>query len=767
MGGGEQAFVARAFETNWISTVGPNLESFEQAMDSRLGVHSVALSSGTAAIHLGLRVLGVQPGDEVFCPTLTFVGTCNPIRYLGAEPAFLDSERDTWNLDPNVLEEALRARAGEGKLPRAVIVVHLYGQCADMDSIRELCARYDVPILEDAAQALGATYKGRPAGTMGDVGVLSFNGNKIITTAGGGMLVSANQEWVEKARFWSQQARDPGLAYAHSELGYNYRLSNVLAGIGRGQVEVLDLRIEQRRGIAFLYRDAFADLPGIGLMPQSRHGLHTNWLSCFLIDESRFGCSRDELMRKLDAAAIESRPVWKPMHLQPLYANCARFGGLVAEDLFQKGICLPSSSSLSLPDQLRVINAVRSAADASELQTSDLATAPLYPSRTAPSSDSKVDCIAGTFGGDLLRRTPLSLDEEPLRQSLRGRVVLVTGAAGSIGSELCRQIAHFHPAAIVGFDIAESPLFELELQMRKDYPEIPFYAEIGTIQNSKRLQELFLCHRPQIVYHAAAYKHVPMMENHPIEAVENNVFGTCRLVSAAAEHQVTDFVLISSDKAVRPTSVMGVTKRIAELVLLAAQRGSTKFVSVRFGNVLESTGSVVPIFRRQIAGGGPVTVTDPAMERFFMTLPEAGELVLQAGAIGKPGQICVLDMGRPVKIVELAERMIVDAGYTPHRDMPIVFTGSRPGEKLFEELSSFLEDSASTSHDRIRALVPRQLDREQLMIQIERLRVKSETTDTAGLLDVLKEMVPEYSPSKELVEAAAGELTRGFGLPSR
>ena len=361
MGGTEQSYVREAFDTNWLSTVGANLSAFEQDFETRLGLPAVALGSGTAAIHLGLRLLGVGPGDEVFCPTLTFVASCNPVRYLGAEPVFLDSDLTTWNLDPNILEDALRKRAQQNKLPRSVIVVHLYGQCADMGPILAICRRHGVPVLEDAAEALGATYRNNPAGTLGDVGTFSFNGNKMITTTGGGMLVSPNPAWVEKARFWSQQARDPGIAYEHSEIGYNYRMSNVLAGIGRGQLEVLDLRVRQRRAIAFRYRDAFADLPGISLMPQAPYGLHTNWLSCFLIREKQFGCSRDELIGILAAANVESRPVWKPVHLQPLFAGCARYGGDVAEDLFQRGICLPSSSSLSLEDQFHVINQVRAA----------------------------------------------------------------------------------------------------------------------------------------------------------------------------------------------------------------------------------------------------------------------------------------------------------------------------------------------------------------------------------------------------------------------
>jgi pyridoxal phosphate-dependent aminotransferase EpsN len=362
MGGTERLYALEAFESNWLSTVGPNLSAFEEQFTARLGLPAVALSSGTAAIHLGLRLLGVGPTDEVICPTLTFAATCNPVRYLGGEPMFLDSNYETWNLDPEILRDTLRERASIGRRPKAVIVVHLFGQCADMDPILEVCAQYDVPVLEDAAEALGANYKGRPAGTMGAIGAFSFNGNKIITTTGGGMLVSSNRAWVEKARFWSQQARDPGICYEHSELGYNYRMSNVLAGIGRGQLEVLDLRVQQRRAIAFRYRDALADVPGIEFMPQAPYGLHTNWLSCFLLEEKKFGCARDALIRFLDDANIESRPIWKPMHLQPLYAGCECRGGAVASDLFRRGICLPSSSCLSLEQQLYVINRIRAAA---------------------------------------------------------------------------------------------------------------------------------------------------------------------------------------------------------------------------------------------------------------------------------------------------------------------------------------------------------------------------------------------------------------------
>lgn len=359
MGEREQGYVADAFRSNWMSTVGPNLDAFEAEFSARIGLPCVALGSGTAAIHLALRLLGVGPGDEVIVPTLTFIASVNPIRWLGGEPVLIDSERESWNLDPQRLEDHLAERAATGRaMPRAVMPVHLYGQTADMDAILEVCGRYEVPVLEDAAEAVGSSYKGRPAGSLSPVAAFSFNGNKIITTTGGGMLAARDPAWVEKARFWSQQARDPGVAYEHSESGYNYRLSNVLAGIGRGQLEVLDARVARRREVAFRYRDAFADHPGISLMPQAPWGLHTNWLSVFLL-APECGVSRDALIEALAAENIESRPVWKPMHLQPVFAGVEVLGGEVASDLFTRGICLPSSSNMTDEEQARVIDTVR------------------------------------------------------------------------------------------------------------------------------------------------------------------------------------------------------------------------------------------------------------------------------------------------------------------------------------------------------------------------------------------------------------------------
>jgi FlaA1/EpsC-like NDP-sugar epimerase len=437
------------------------------------------------------------------------------------------------------------------------------------------------------------------------------------------------------------------------------------------------------------------------------------------------------------------------MHLQPPYAGCERHGGSVAEDFFRRGICLPSSSSLTLDDQLYVINVIRDAAGASAWEWA-------HDAKSQPAQISMAT---------ILERTRACPEDDSVRRSVYGRVVLVTGAAGSIGSELCRQVAQFEPAAIVGFDIAESPLFELELQMREAFPATPFHAEIGNIQNPVRVDEVMNRHKPAVIYHAAAYKHVPLMESHPFEAVENNVFGTCHLALAALAHDVENFVLISSDKAVRPMSVMGVSKRIAEMVLLGMQKGATKFVAVRFGNVIDSTGSVIPIFRRQIAQGGPLTVTDPEMRRFFMTLPEAGQLVLQAAAIGEPGQICVHDMGRPVRIVDLATEMIRQAGYTPGEDIAIEFTGRRPGEKLHEELASFLEGTVCTRYENIRVLDTPAIDHQQLDRRMGILRSVCNFRDLEGLVQALKGIVPDYSPSDELLRHVEAQGS-AHGLPA-
>lgn len=357
---------------------------------------------------------------------------------------------------------------------------------------------------------------------------------------------------------------------------------------------------------------------------------------------------------------------------------------------------------------------------------------------------------------DLLERTPIHLEESLIRTAIEGKMVLVTGAAGSIGSELCRQIARYRPNGIIGFDISESPLFEIDLEMQTRFREVPFYPEVGNIQNRARLEEVLRQYRPRILYHAAAYKHVPMMETHIFEAIENNIFGTYNLVVAAAQHGVEEFVMLSTDKAVHPTSVMGVTKRVAELLLQFLQNGATRYMMVRFGNVLGSKGSVIPIFKKQISEGGPVRVTHPDMRRYFMTIPEACQLVLQASAIGEGGQICVLDMGQPVKIADLAKNLILLSGMRPDEDIKIEYSGIRPGEKLYEELSSLMEDTVPSNHEKVRIFVGRSMADVELLSWLRNLQSICRSRDIGRLLIALKEIVPDYNPSVEFIERAVG-----------
>jgi len=359
MGGEEIEFVRKAFDSNYIAPLGPQVDAFEREFCEKIGArHSVALTSGTAALHLALQVAGVSPGDDVLTSTLTFIGSAGPITYLGARPVFVDCDRATWNMDADLLVSELGKRADRGRLPKAVVLVHLYGQCADIDPILEACNSYGVTLIEDAAEALGATYQGRYAGTFGKIGIYSFNGNKIITTSGGGMLVSEDNGLIEKAKFLSQQARDPAPHYEHSQIGYNYRMSNILAAIGRGQLRVLNQRIEAKRNIFAYYQEALGDLSGVEFMPGVNYGRCTRWLTCLTIDPAKFGVDRETVRLALESENIEARPVWKPMHLQPVFKSFSRIGGNVAEDLFNKGLCLPSGTAMTKKDLDRVVKII-------------------------------------------------------------------------------------------------------------------------------------------------------------------------------------------------------------------------------------------------------------------------------------------------------------------------------------------------------------------------------------------------------------------------
>ncbi len=362
MAGTEEGLVAEAFASNWIAPLGPQVDAFEREFADAVGApHAVALSSGTAALHLALQLCGVGAGDEVLVSTLTFAASVNPIAYLGGRPVFVDSERRSWNMDPALLEEAVEARVRAGRAPKAVVLVHLYGQSADVDPIAAVCRRHGIALVEDAAEALGATYHGRAPGTFGEAGIFSFNGNKIITTSGGGMLVSGSGALAAHARKLATQARDPAPHYEHSEVGYNYRLSNVLAAIGRGQLAVLEDRVAARRANFDYYQRALGGLPGVQLQPEAPWGRHSRWLTCLTLDAEAFGADREEVRLALEAENIEARPLWKPMHLQPVFAGLPCHGGDVAHDLFRRGLCLPSGSALTEADLARVVRTVRRA----------------------------------------------------------------------------------------------------------------------------------------------------------------------------------------------------------------------------------------------------------------------------------------------------------------------------------------------------------------------------------------------------------------------
>lgn len=357
MGHAEKGFVEEAFTANWIAPLGPNVDGFERDLCeyNKIG-HAAALSSGTAAIHLALIIFGVQKDDIVICQSFTFSASANPILYLGATPVFIDSEADTWNMDPFYLEEAIKKYVSLGKKPKAIIPVHLYGMPANLDAIIAIAKQYEIPVIEDAAEALGSTWHGKACGSFGDFGVLSFNGNKIITTSGGGALLSENGDWIKQARFLATQARDAAPHYQHSQVGYNYRMSNVLAGIGRGQMLVLNERISKRRANYAFYEQALEGIPGISFQPELSGSFSNRWLTSILVDpEKTNGITREDIRLHLKKDNIESRPLWKPMHLQPVFAQSPYFGERVSENLFEQGLCLPSGSNLLKVDLERVI----------------------------------------------------------------------------------------------------------------------------------------------------------------------------------------------------------------------------------------------------------------------------------------------------------------------------------------------------------------------------------------------------------------------------
>jgi len=360
MGGQELEFVKEAFESNYIAPLGPHVDMFEREFSEIVGIpHAAAVSSGTSALHLALRLLGVGPGEDVIAPSFTFIGGVSPVIFQGAKLSFIDSDRESWNMDPDLLAEELSFRNKQGKLPKSVITADILGQSADLDRILDVCNQYHIPVVSDSAEALGATYKGRHAGKGSGFVVYSFNGNKIITTSGGGMLASDDGDLIKKARFLSQQARDPAPHYEHTQIGYNYRMSNIVAAIGRGQLRVLNERVEKKRWIFDYYRKALTDIAGIEFMPEASYGRATRWLTVILITPDDFGFDREAVRQALEKENIESRPVWKPMHMQPVFRECYMRGGSVCEDLFNRGLCLPSGTAMTEQDLSRIVGTIR------------------------------------------------------------------------------------------------------------------------------------------------------------------------------------------------------------------------------------------------------------------------------------------------------------------------------------------------------------------------------------------------------------------------
>lgn len=991
----ERQYLLDAFDSNWISPLGPHVDAFEREFAANVQMPAaVALSSGTAALHLAMKALGIKHGDSVLVSTLTFAATANPVTYLGATPVFIDANPDTWTMDPELLAEEIQARVKRGRKPAAVITVDLYGQSCDYDPIIRECDRHGIPVIADAAEAVGTFYKGRPAGNFGACAAFSFNSNKIITTGGGGMLVSTDRVLADRVRYLSTQARDPVPHYQHAEVGFNYRMSNLLAAIGRGQLADLSRKVARRREINQRYREAFGSREGVSFMPEASYGKSNCWLTAVLIDPSIASVSREDVRRHLESLSIESRPVWKPMHLQPAFAHCEHRGGDVSESLFERGLCLPSGSSLTDSELGRVIDAVSDLFErrwfvqkpgASSIDHDEIAVpsvAPVLPAppkhvvaqpaalvsikrlvlRTHrfwaialqlgamafsnyaamllrfdgappswamaafwetvtwlvalralvfiplglyqglwrytslydlerlmlgiiassvlfgayvlsplgpvgyPRSTILIDAILLTlllsglrmarrfytdartgrtgartrvliYGGgsagemvaremrmehalgytpvgfvdddpnmlgrrihgikvlgsrqdlsrivaehrptevliampsidpaelnkivrtlqplgvaiktlphlrhiisgkevttqvrglaieDLITRVPNNLDPNLLRAFIEGQSVLVTGAGGSVGAELCRQIARLGPARLVALDRHETSLKEIVEHVQGRSARVEVRGILADVADREAMADAFAKARPSIVFHAAGYAHGSLIEDNPFEAIRNNVQGTRVVAETACRAGVDRVFLMSTFKAANPSGILGVTKRLAELTLLA-HSGShdTSLSCIRFGNVLGSNGSVVPRFVSQIHSGGPVTVTDPAASRYFMLLPDAIQLVLYATAQARDGEVYAIDMGDPVGLIDIASNLIRLAGLTPHVDINIQISGLRPGEKVTDEIAGADESLEPTSTSRVWRIASPRRPAEEILAHIDRLDERS------------------------------------------
>lgn len=743
IGAAERALVNEVLQSRVLSC-GPMAERFEVEWAERLGVrHAVAVSSGTAGLHLAMIAAGVGDGDFVITSPYSFVASANAILYQRAVPIFVDIDPESFNIDQSEVAAALsdlasggsaarrwlpRRGAGAAHAARAVLPVHVFGRVAAMPEIMSAARAHGAAVIEDACEAIGAEHEGRVAGTFGDASVFGFFPNKQMAMGEGGVIATDNGEWAALFRSLRNQGRNTaGDWLEYPRLGFNYRLAEMSAAIGLGQLRRLDELLTKRAQVAAAYtsRLKIDGVTPIGPMPG------TTRMSWFVyIVRLRSDVSRDGVMDALAARGIPTRAYFPAIHLQSYYRDRFAFedGDFpVTEAVSRSTLALPFHANMTTDSVELVVAALgdavqgarRGVPQSEQVRGTDAATPAIasrrvtsrrfeHATQAAPPRAARAADLAApvrhepNYEGngaavwnarrapaidiaaeELLRRPLVSLPLDDVRALVSGRRVVVTGAGGSIGSELCRQLAECAPSSLVMMDRYENGLHAVAANLAR---HAFARAVIGDVTDAARLEAIMSASRPELVLHAAAHKHVPLMEDHPCEAVKNNVIGTGMVLDAAIRFGARQFVLVSTDKAVRPASVMGATKRAAELIVQrAALATDTRCVIVRFGNVLGSNGSVLHTFMAQVRAGGPVTVTHPDVRRYFMLVSEAVHLVLHAAAHAPQGSIAVLDIGEQIPIVALAEHVIRRFGYRPDQ-MEIVFTGLRPGEKLSEEL---------------------------------------------------------------------------------
>ncbi|HEY1204521.1 MAG: DegT/DnrJ/EryC1/StrS family aminotransferase [Bryobacteraceae bacterium] len=696
LGEEEIAEVAATLRSGWL-TAGPRTAQFEEEFRAYVGAaHALAVSSGTAALHLALVALGIGPGDEVITSPLTFCATVLEILYAGATPVLADV-----GPDGNIAPESAAARI-TGRT-RAIIPVHLGGLPCRMDQIWALAREHGLRVIEDAAHAAGSHYCGRPIGcdSPSDAVAFSFYATKNLTTGEGGMIATGDAALAEKMRLLRLHgiAKDDPESWAYQvrERGFKYNLGDVQSAIGLHQLRKLEKFVATRAEYAAIYDRAFADLPELELPPRRDDCRHSWHLYALRLNLDRVSIDRAGFIRQLRERGIGASVHFIPVPLHPFFREHAALPNNQcprAMELYPRLVSLPLYPAMTFDQVERVARSVRE--------------------------------ILGKAG------TASSILVPAFRPAaVSNRAFLITGAAGSIGSALCRRLAALGVTRLVAFDQAESELYKLCLELKRTFPALDVAAELADIRDRAGVEEAIGRHRPDAIIHAAAYKHVPLLEARAIEAARNNVLGTWNVADAARRHGVPDFLLVSSDKAVNPAGLMGLTKRAAERIVAAMPDGPTRFVAVRFGNVLGSSGSVAPLFERQIASGGPVTVTHPEARRYFMTIGEAIDLILQAFAVGQSGTF-VLEMGDPVSILELARKMI--AG----RLIEIEMTGLRPGEKLAEELFAEGEAALPTAHDRVKAIRPARTDYALMEQWVRRLEELVMRRDAQAIEDHLR-----------------------------